>query len=98
MVRKKHPDQIDDPIIDLRVSVKAKSVRFEEKPQGHLEFLDEAVDRTTGDQPEVEAGSATERVNIPEQVEPRVTYRDVRVRWHVAAKVADHPRARNYPS
>jgi hypothetical protein len=89
-VRKKHPDRIDQPIVDIRASVKAKAVRFEESPETRVEFLDEAVDRTSTDQPEVEAGSATERVNIPEQAEPGITYRDVRVRWHLAAKVVSH--------
>jgi hypothetical protein len=86
-VREKHPDHIDQPIVDIRASAKAKAVRFDESPETRVEFLDEAVDRTSADQPEVEAGSATERVNIPGEAEPGITYRDVRVRWHVAAKV-----------
>jgi hypothetical protein len=88
-MRRKHPDHISDPIIDIQVSAKANVVRFEETPDARVEFLDEAVDRTTTDQPEVEAGSADERVNIPEEIEPGIVYHDVRVRWHAAAKIAD---------
>jgi hypothetical protein len=88
-MRRKHPDHISNPIIDIQVSAKANVVCFEEKPDARVEFLDEAVDRTTTDQPEVEAGSADERVNIPEELEPGIVYHDVRVRWHAAAQIAD---------
>ncbi len=36
---------------------------------------------------EGEGGSHTERENLPDEVEPRVTYRDVRVRWRAGAKL-----------
>jgi hypothetical protein len=88
-MRRNHPDHISHPIIDIQISAAANVVRFEETPEAHVKFLDEAVDKTTVDKPEVEAGSADERVNIPEQIEPGITYHDVRVRWHAAAKIAD---------
>jgi len=91
--REKDPGRIANPDIDLRAEVRAKAVRFEEKPETDVEFTGEAVDRTDEVQPEVEAGSVTERENLPEEVDPDVTYRDVRVRWHAAAKVTD-PRRR----
>jgi hypothetical protein len=89
MVRKKHPDRIESPAIDIQADVKAKAVRFDDAPETDVEITGEAVDRTSEDQPEVEGGSATERENIPDEVEPEVTYRDVRVRWHAAAKITD---------
>ena len=89
MVRKKHPDRIDAPIIDLRADVKANAVRFADEPEAEVEFRGEAEDRTGETRPEVRAGSATERENIADEVEPEVTYRDVRVRWHAAAKITD---------
>jgi hypothetical protein len=89
MVRKKHPDRIESPAIDIPADVKAKAVRFDDAPETDVEITGEAVDRTSEDQPEVEGGSATERENIPDEVEPEVTYRDVRVRWHAAAKITD---------
>jgi hypothetical protein len=104
-VRKKDPDRIANPDIELRADVKAKAVRFEEKPEADVEFTGEAVDRTDEvhpeveapkfEAPEVEAGSKTERENLPEEVEPGVTYRDVRVRWHAAAKVTDSRRRKD---
>jgi pyruvate/2-oxoglutarate dehydrogenase complex dihydrolipoamide acyltransferase (E2) component len=88
-VRRKHPDSIDSPVIDIQADVKAKSVRFADEPETDVEIRGEAKDRTREAQPEVEGGSATERENIPDEVEPEVTYRDVRVRWHAAATITD---------
>ena len=94
MVRKKHPDRIRAPHIDIQADVKAKAVRFHEDPETNVEVSGETADRTREDQPEVEGGSVTERENLPDEVEPGVTYRDVRVRWHAAAKVTDSRRVR----
>jgi hypothetical protein len=33
--------------------------------------------------------SGSERENLPEEVEPGVTYRDVRIRWRAAARMKD---------
>lgn len=89
MARKRHPDELEAPAIDIQASVKADSMRFEESPETSVEIMGEAEDRTGETQPEVEGGSATERENIPDQVEPGVTYRDVRVRWHAAARISE---------
>lgn len=86
-MHRKNPDSIESPAIDIRADVKAKSVRFDEGPETDVEITGEAADATTEAQPEVEGGSATERENIPDEVEPGVDYRDVRVRWHAAAKI-----------
>jgi hypothetical protein len=37
--------------------------------------------------PEPESDSHTERENLPDEVEPGVTYRDVRVRWRAGARL-----------
>jgi hypothetical protein len=95
MVRKKHPDRIDAPAVDVQADVKAKAVRLSEGPEANVEVRGESVDRTRDDQPEVEGGSATEHENLPDEVEPGVTYRDVRVRWHAAAKITDPSRPRD---
>lgn len=89
MVRKRHPDRIEEPALDIQVSVKADSVRFEEPPETRVEITGESEDRTRDDPAEVEGGSATERENLPDEVEPGVTYRDVRVRWRAAARITD---------
>ena len=88
-VRRTAPDRIDAPAIDIQAEVKAKAVRFNEAPEADAEFSGEVADRTSEEQPEIEAGSTTERENIPDEVEPGVTYRDVRIRWHAAAKITD---------
>jgi hypothetical protein len=58
--------------------VRAKRLRFKRKPQTKVEFHGE---------PEPESDSHAERENLPDEVEPGVTYRDVRVRWRAGAKL-----------
>lgn len=41
--------------------------------------------------PEVDSVSASERRNLPEQVEPGAVYRDIEVRWRAAARVVRPP-------
>ncbi len=89
MVRKRHPDDLESPVLDIQAAVKADSVRFEEGPETDVEVTGEAEDRTSVEQPEVEGGTASERENLPDEVEPGVTYRDVRVRWRAAAQFTD---------
>jgi hypothetical protein len=86
-VRRKHPDDIRSPAVHIEADVKAKEVRFKEEPRAKVSFSARTADRTREEQPEVEAGSVTERENIPEEVEAERTYRDVRVRWHAAARI-----------
>ena len=88
-VRREHPDRIDSPLIDIQADVKAKRLRFNEEPEAEVSFSGESKDLTREEQARVEAGSATERENVPDEVQPNETYRDVRVRWHVAARVTD---------
>ena len=65
----------DRPDIEIGASVKAKRLRFGEKPDAEV--------RWAGD-----SESVSERTNLPEEVEPGVTYRDVEVRWYGQARVA----------
>jgi hypothetical protein len=76
-------DRIERPDVEIGAVVKAKSLRFERVPDVEVGF--------TGDQPR-EQVSGSERENLPDEVEPGVTYRDVRVRWRAAARIdpADH--------
>jgi len=71
----------DQPDIELGAVVKAKRLRFKAKPETEV--------RVHGD----EGGSGSERENLPETVEPGVTYRDVRVAWRATAKL--DPERRN---
>ena len=64
----------DEPDIEIGAVVKAKRLRFRKKPETEV--------RVEGD-----GGSGSERENLPDTVEPGVTYRDVEVRWRAAARL-----------
>jgi hypothetical protein len=63
--------------IEIGAVAKAKTLRFETKPEVSVEFPGSAPT----------SGSHTERKNLPDEVEPGVTYRDVEVRWRARADV-----------
>ncbi|HEX2467543.1 MAG TPA: hypothetical protein VHJ54_04995 [Solirubrobacterales bacterium] len=63
--------------IEVGAVAKAKKLRFETEPETKLEFPGSAPS----------SGSRTERKNLPDEVEPGVTYRDVEVRWLACADV-----------
>ena len=69
----------EDPDVEMGARVKAKRLRFKRVPETEVQFAGE---------PDHESESGSERKNLPEQVEPGVTYRDVEVRWRAAAKIA----------
>jgi hypothetical protein len=72
------------PDVELAASVKAKRLRFRSRPEVDVGF--------SGDTPR-ETSSGSDRENLPDRVEPGVTYRDVRVHWHAAARL--DPRLRD---
>jgi hypothetical protein len=72
-------DRIERPDIEMGARVKAKRLRFKRVPKTDVEFAGE---------PDHDSQSGSERKNLPEEVEPDVTYRDVEVRWRAAAKIA----------
>ncbi len=80
----------DDPDVEIGAAVRARRLRFRKKPQvdvktrGHVEVHPELADELNL---EGEGGSHTERENLPDEVEPGVTYRDVRVRWRGGARI-----------
>jgi hypothetical protein len=80
-------DRIERPDVEIGAVVRAKRLRFERVPDVEVGF--------TGDQPR-EQVSGSERENLPDEVEPGVTYRDVRVRWRAAARI--DPDDRNAPA
>lgn len=73
----------EQPDIEIGAVVKAKRLRFKKKPEADVEVH--------GD-PGVEGGSGSARENLPDTVEPGVTYRDVRVTWRAAAKLDPNAR------
>jgi hypothetical protein len=76
MVRRKKRARARPPDVEIGASVRAKKLRFKDRPQ--TETVVEGADR-----------SFSERENLPDEVEPGVTYRDVRVRWRLAAAIED---------
>jgi hypothetical protein len=68
----------DEPDIEIGAVVRAKKLRFKKTPKTDIRFRGE---------PEIESGSGSKRENLPDKVEPDVTYRDVHIRWGAAAKL-----------
>lgn len=81
------PDRIEEPDIEIGAGFKAKKLRFRSKPETDVEFHGEA--ETPEGRSEIESASGSERRNLPEEVEPGVTYKDVQVRWGAAARIED---------
>lgn len=86
-------DRAGEPDVEIGAAARAKKLRFKRKPRvevnTHAESeIDPELAREM-DRVEGEGGSHTERENLPDEVEPGVTYRDVRVRWHAAARLKD---------
>jgi hypothetical protein len=74
--RKRDPRALAD--VEIGAAARAKRLRFNRKPEVDVRF-------ETG--PDGESASVSERENLPEEVEPGVTYRDVRVRWAAGARI-----------
>jgi hypothetical protein len=68
-----------EPDVARRAAVRAETLRFECVPDVEV--------KAHADSPAY-AGSGSDRENLPDEVEPGVTYRDVRVGWHAAAWLA----------
>jgi hypothetical protein len=69
-----------EPDLEMRAAVRAEKLRFQCVPDVEV--------RAYADSP-ADAESGSVRENLPDQVEPGVTYRDVRVRWRAAARLRD---------
>jgi hypothetical protein len=86
------------PDIEIGAAVKAKRLRFRRKPETEVEFHGRTEIRSDDriEDVELETDSQTERRNLPEEVEPGVTYRDVEVGW-VARARAELPEEEEEP-
>jgi hypothetical protein len=73
-------DNLPRPDVEIGARVKAKRLRFESKPDVEVEFPG---------RPEVDSDTTTDRTNLPHEVEPGVTYRDVEVNWRAGARVVE---------
>jgi len=69
-----------EPDVEIAAAARADEVRFECKPEVRV--------RAYSNVP-ASAESVSERDNLPDAVEPGVTYRDVSVRRRLAARLDD---------
>jgi hypothetical protein len=79
-----------DPDVEIGAAVRAKKLRFRRKPK--VEVTTHArreIDPALAEEVRIEgeAGSQAERENLPDEVEPGVAYRDVRVRWKAGGSI-----------
>jgi hypothetical protein len=69
-----------EPDVEIAAAVRAEELRFECKPEVRVSAY--------ADSP-ASAESVSERVNLPDELAPGVTYRDFAVRWRVTARLDD---------
>jgi hypothetical protein len=69
-----------EPDLEIAASAKAEEVRFECKPEVRV--------RAYSNVPAT-AESVSERDNLPDEVQPGVTYRDISVRWRASVRLDD---------
>jgi hypothetical protein len=76
--RSRKPSEERPPDIEIGATVRAARMRFDRRPETDVEFVGRSVE---------EEDSGSERINLPDEVEPGKTYRDVKVGWRAAAWV-----------
>jgi hypothetical protein len=69
-----------EPDVEIKAVVRAKELRFECKPEVEVGAYSDSP---------ASAESVSERENLPEEIEPGITYRDVAVRWRLSARLDD---------
>lgn len=69
-----------EPDVEIAARVRADEIRFECKPDVRVGAHANAP---------ATAESVSERENLPDEVQPGVTYRNVSVRWRLAARLDD---------
>jgi hypothetical protein len=76
------------PDVEIGARARARRLRFRSKPQTRVEFHGDTRVRREDriEDVELESDSRTERRNLPDEVEPGVTYRDVEVGWTAEAR------------
>jgi hypothetical protein len=69
-----------EPDVEIVVTVRAEELRFDCEPETSV--------RVYSDPPGWEERTSA-RHNLPDQIEPGVTYKDIEVAWRVAARLGD---------
>jgi hypothetical protein len=77
----------DEPDVEIGAVVKAKKLRFKKTPKTEVEFDKKSEANLEGLASEIETASGSKRENLPDEVEPNKTYRDVHIRWGAAARL-----------
>lgn len=78
------------PDVEIGAAARARKLRFGKKPRvevttrSHVEVHPDLADEI---QIEGDGDSMSERENLPDEVEPGVTYRDVRVGWRAGVRI-----------
>jgi len=78
MGSEKRPSRPHSADIEFTASLKADKLRFDESPETDVLFFG---------QPGHESASGSDRTNLPEKVEPGVTYRNVRIDYRLASRL-----------
>ncbi len=92
MTSRKRPDRddagrLEGADIEIGAAAKAKRLRFREKPETDVEVHGETREGNRRVEAETDSGSV--RHNLPDEVEPGVTYRDVEIGWRAEARIKD---------
>ena len=69
-----------EPDVEIAAVVRADELRFECKPEVRVAAYSDSP---------ASAESVSERENLPDELEPGVTYRNFAVRWRLAARFDD---------
>jgi hypothetical protein len=78
--------------VEIGAAAKARKLRFRKKPQVDVKARARLeIDPALRDEVPIEGegGSRAKRENVPDEVEPGVTYRDVRVGWRAGARLRE---------
>lgn len=79
--RREELSEDDIPDVEVSTSVRARQLRFGIVPEAKVWFEGEPRERSS---------SRTERENLPDELKPGATYRDIRVRWQARSRIV-HP-------
>ena len=81
----KRPSRPHSADIELTAWLQADELRFDEPPETAVRFFGA---------PAHDSASGSDRTNLPEKVEPGAQYRDVRVEYRLASRLAGPSRPR----
>jgi hypothetical protein len=74
--------------VEIGARARARRLRFRSKPETRVEFKGRSRVRSDDriEDVELDTDSHSQRRNLPDEVEPGVTYRDVEVGWVAEAR------------